>query len=460
MSDIHLDPRFGVGAEANCSDSLCCRFNNPEAAGDSMDNQTEIPAPLYGAYLCDSPYFLTTAAMRAAHPLTGTNCSDSSTKGPGKDSTLGWTIYTGDLVSHDEQNQLSRAYTEYTETSLYSQLQSLVQGPIFPVLGNHDSNPEAQDGPHSLPGPLGQQFSWNYDHVAGLWQNDGFIPADAAQQARAHYGGYSVKNQYGLRIITLNTDFWYRSNIFNNLHAANPDQSGMLHWLIDELQSAEDQEERVWIMGHVLTGWDGSNPTPNPTDLFYQIVDRYSPHVVANCFWGHTHEDEQMIYYTKNGTTRDTSAGLADALTPGWIGPSVTPLTNLNSGFRMYEVDTGSFDVYDAYTFYADVNSFPDINVLQSGPTYKFEYSTRDAYGPAAEWPADAPLNATFWHRVTQALEQQAMAGDLSLTETFNAYQGKMSVKSPRCDTVECALAKVCYIRSGSQALGQLCEKG
>ena len=64
-----------------------------------------------------------------------------------------------------------------------------------------------------------------------------------------------------------------------------------------------------------------------------------------------------MIYYANNGTVRT----LETALTPGWIGPSVTPLTNLNSGFRMYEVDTGSFDIYEAYTWYSDVSSYPDL---------------------------------------------------------------------------------------------------
>lgn len=41
-----------------------------------------------------------------------------------------------------------------------------------------------------------------------------------------------------------------------------------------------------------------------------------------------------MIYYANNGTNRNNSLGNGDALTIGWIGPSVTPLTNLNSGFR------------------------------------------------------------------------------------------------------------------------------
>lgn len=340
-------------------------------------------------------------------------------------------------------------------------LQSLVSGPIFPALGNHDTNPEAQDAPHSLPGELSTQFSWNYNHVSGLWQNDNFIPADAAAQARSHYGGYSVRNQYGLRLITLNTDFWYTSNIFNYLKTSNPDNSGMLSWLIDELQSAEDTGERVWIFGHVLSGWDGSNALPNPTNLFYAIVERYSPHVIANMFWGHTHEDELMIYYANNGSARnDAVNGAKDALALGWIGPSVTPLTNLNSGFRMYEVDTGSFEIYDAYTYYSAVSSFEDLDTTTSGPTFQYEYSTRDVYGPAANWPADAPLNATFWHQVSVGLESQAKAGNLTLTETFNTFQGKSSVKSPECDTLECALAKVCYLRSGSNPLGTECQQG
>ena len=208
---------------------------------------------------------------------------------------------------------------------------SYISGPVFAVLGNHDSNPEAIDGPHSMPGPLGQQFSWNYDHVSSLWQHEGWLSDSEADQSAIHYAAYSVKNQYGLRIITLNTDFWYKSNYLNFINTTDPDVSGTFKFMINELQAAEDAGERVWILGHVLSGWDGSNPLSNPTDLFYQIVDRYSPHVIANVFWGHTHEDQVMIYYANNATVQNSST----ALTSGWIGPSVTPLTNLNSGYRV-----------------------------------------------------------------------------------------------------------------------------
>ena len=437
LSDFHLDPRYAVGAEANCTGGLCCR-TNVHASGLTLP-QIELPAPLYGSFLCDTPYYLGLAALQSIGPLTGTSGN----------STFGWTIYTGDLVSHDSQNQLSRLYTEYAEYSIFEMFKEYIGSPVFPVLGNHDSNPEAIDAPHSEPDGLGQQFSWNYDHVAGLWQNNGWIDAATAQQARTHYAAYSVKNQYGLRIITLNTDFWYRSNYLNYYNMSNPDVSGMQAFLIEELQAAEDAGERVWILGHVLSGWEGSNPLPNPTNLFYQIVDRYSPHVIANIFFGHTHEDEFMIYYANNAS----DISLANALATGWIGPSVTPLTNLNSGFRMYEVDTGSFDIYDAYTWYSDVSSFPDLNTSSTGPTYQLEYSTREAYN--IDWPSDGPLNATYWHAVTEAMEV-----NINLISKFNTFEGKSSVKSPNCTNEACAQAKICYMRSGSAALGAACPQG
>lgn len=51
-------------------------------------------------------------------------------------------------------------------------------------------------------GPL----SRNYDHVASLWEQEGWIPQSAVELARAHYSAYMVKRKDGLRIISLNTD--------------------------------------------------------------------------------------------------------------------------------------------------------------------------------------------------------------------------------------------------------------
>lgn len=204
----------------------------------------------------------------------------------------------------------------------------------------------------------------------------------------------------------------------------------------------------------MLTGWDGTNPLPNPTDLFYQIIDRFSPHVIAGVFFGHTHEDELMIYYANNATTQSA----ATAQTVGWIGPSLTPLTNVNPSFRMYLVDTGDFQIYDAFTYYSAVSAnrvLPDPSSSDTGPVFELEYSTRDTYGPSVSWPDAAPLNATFWHLVSEQV-----ARNTSLASVQNMLQGRMSVKTPNCTSTACAEARACYMRSGSVALGRACPQG
>lgn len=195
MSDFHLDPRYAVNSEANCSSSLCCRSDNFNE--DSEDNPL-LPASSYGSFKCDTPYDLALAALQAVGPLTGTG------RGPEYDS-LAFTLYTGDLQAHDPDQQGSQEYLEYIETSVFEMFKKYLTGPVFVTLGNHDSSPANIDAPHRLPGRLGEQSSWNYEHVAGLWLHEGWISRPSADEARTHYGGYSIKTHYGLRIISLNT---------------------------------------------------------------------------------------------------------------------------------------------------------------------------------------------------------------------------------------------------------------
>lgn len=75
-----------------------------------LDSETLLPASAYGAFKCDTPYDLALAALQAVGALTG---------GTGKDREhLAFTLYTGDLASHDPQDQLSRLYTEYVDTAV------------------------------------------------------------------------------------------------------------------------------------------------------------------------------------------------------------------------------------------------------------------------------------------------------------------------------------------------------
>lgn len=127
--------------------------------------------------------------------LTGTDENDA----------FNMTIFTGDMVSHDPYYELSRDYIEYAETgeSTASQIKYAMMtyqnilalynlwkqtlnpsSPLYAAIGNHDSYQQAFDAPSSLPGKLRKQSSWNYEHLAGLWESEGWIDGEVAQKVK------------------------------------------------------------------------------------------------------------------------------------------------------------------------------------------------------------------------------------------------------------------------------------
>jgi hypothetical protein len=256
-----------------------------------------------------------------------------------------------------------------------------------------------------------------------MWQQLGWVDADTAAYANTHYASYSYVTPEGLKIVSLNTDFWYTANIFNYYNYTNPDPSGMLAFLISELEASEKIGQRVWIIGHVLSGYDGSDPLPNPTALFYSIVNRFSPYTIAAIFWGHTHEDQLILYYDYLSTSLNTTTGLRNTtavdytapINAAWVGPSIVPITNNNAGWRVYQIDSKTFSVVGHQTYIANISE----SHFWSAPVWQFEYDARSTYDPTGKWPTDAPLNATFWHNVTtQMLTNQTIVSTYNLLET------------------------------------------
>ena|SRR6266850_5225196 len=55
------------------------------------------------------------------------------------------------------------------------------------------------------------------------------------------------------------------------------------------------------------------------------------------------------------------------------------------------------------YRWRSDVSAFPGLDGQTTfGPTFVHEYNTRAAYGSNITWGKDDPLNATWWHLVTE----------------------------------------------------------
>lgn len=331
--------------------------------------------------------------------------------------------------------------------------------PVYATLGNHDSFPEAFNTQNALNNGT-NAMSWNYELLSSMWANSSWITSEEQQYASTHYGAYAHTTATGLRIISLNTDFWYTDNIFNYWNITNPDTSGILAWLANELAACEARGQRAWIIGHVLSGYDGSNDIANPTALFYSIVVRFAPTTIAGIFFGHTHEDQLQIFYdylpnstyTANGVTlrNTTMVDYSKPLMVAYIVPSITPLTGLNAGYRLYQVDASTFEVTGSQTYFANVSE--SLSWTDPASEWRFEYDARETYG--GSWPADAPLNATFWHGVTEE-----MLKNHTLVETYNFLETKSSVTTKNCSSEACAKQKVCYLRSGSGTLGRRCGK-
>jgi len=132
-----------------------------------------------------------------------------------------------------------------------------------------------------------------------------------------------------------------------------------------------------------------------------------------------------MIYYdylpsSLNSTTglRNTTAvDFTNPLNVGFIGPSITPLTGNNAGWRVYQVDAKTFSVVGAQTYWANVSA----SNSWTGPEWQFEYDTRALYDPQSKWGAHNPLNATFWHNLTTQ-----MLNNITLVETYNFLETKV----------------------------------
>lgn len=120
ISDYHLDLRYVVGSEANCTGLVCCRvFPYTNVSAPIME-----PASLFGNYLCDTPEPLATSVFRSVPKVTGYDWDDFS-----------FGIFTGDLVSHDIW-ELTKPYVIAEELASYQQFFDGMGGvKLYPTLG-------------------------------------------------------------------------------------------------------------------------------------------------------------------------------------------------------------------------------------------------------------------------------------------------------------------------------------
>jgi sphingomyelin phosphodiesterase len=337
-----------------------------------------------------------------------------------------FTIFTGDVVEGAvwlvNETEVTNDLNDVYNTRMPSYL-NLVYG----VVGNHDAAPVNSFPPADIDTTISSQ--WAYDTLASDWTQ--WIGSTAATTVQ-DYGAYSVKYPDGnLRIISFNTNLYYKENFWLYEKTMETDPSGQLAWLVNELDAAETAGERVWLLGHMPMG--SGDAFHDASNYFNQIVQRYDA-TIAALFYGHTHKDEFEIAYS-NYT--DQSAQTATMMS--YIAPALTP-TSGNPTFRVYSVDPVTFGVLDYTVYIANMSS----STYQSKPTWQKYYSIKEAYGslltPTVTDSA-SELTPAFWHNVTALFESDD-----------SVFQDYISRKSRGWDvtscTGDCKTSEICQLRA------------
>jgi sphingomyelin phosphodiesterase len=253
-SDIHVDQLYLPGASSNCTKPICCR----NYGGNTAPGSNQFPAGPNGNHKCDVPVSLEESMYSAINEI-----APNAT----------FSLFTGDVVDHAVWNT-TEAQNALDITDAYTRMTKL--GLIYGTIGNHEQSPVNEFQPNAL----GTNAKWLYSLIGSLWSK--WLDASAISDEQ-DIGAYStlVPNT-NLRIISLNTNLYYRSNFWLYEKNIEEDPNGQFSWLINELQGAENAKQRVYIIGHMPMGLpdafrDGSN-------LFDQIVNRYSATIAALFF--------------------------------------------------------------------------------------------------------------------------------------------------------------------------------
>lgn len=453
MSDFHNQLRFEVGAEANCSQGLCClpesynselmpssyNFTNvytsicdsknmnlsfyPDAKFSENDtyssgkyadlplyrgwNWAHTPASTFGNYQCDPPEIMLNSSLAHLGAFS-------------QEKNFEFSIFTGDVVDHDVLH-CDYNTTKYAEVRTFGMMKHFLKGmPVFSTLGNHDTYPYGQLAPEKVGNITfnSSVYHWNDELMADLWTSNGWSNSSLKNPFSKHYSGFSVTTGRGLKVISLNSNCYYQKNLYTYIDVENkPDIFGQWDFLIKELVDSESKGQRVWIIAHIPTG--DSDTLPIQSNIFAKIVERFSPYTIANIFFGHTHKDQFKILLDD----RKLPVNMA------WISQAISPLGPANPSYRYYQVEDESFNIINAYNYFTPLNE----TWVNGGaePQWSFEYSPRDVYDPQVQWPKNAALNATFWNRfVLQKLANQA---DVDFNQMYTNYLYRNAPYLPNC---------------------------
>ncbi|XP_046574679.1 sphingomyelin phosphodiesterase A-like [Haliotis rubra] len=333
IADIHLDRLYTEGSPTECRMNICCRR---ELSGTGS-------AGKFGDYNCDVPMRTVEAVLSHIAAL---------------DPQPDFVIYTGDAPPHDTWEE--SWFTQLNaDLHVINTIKSYLPGiPVYPVLGNHESFPQSEYyQPH-------QEYKTLNINTAEWWQQLFDIPADQLRNIQ-YSAYYTALVQPRLRILAINTDYWYSLNFYSLLNHKVPAYREQLKFIDATLRNASEYNEKVIIAGHIPPGdfWVHGHYG----DILTEITNKYADVIVMNVF-SHTHHDEFELITDPNDPSRPSGVV--------FIAPSVTTQARTNPSHRVYQLDRETFHVMDYDQYYINLTKANAEGVA----TLQLSYSARSEY--------------------------------------------------------------------------------
>lgn len=406
LSDIHFDPAYLEGSEADCEEPVCC-IKMPKK-GELVKKK----AGYWGtAAKCDIP--LRTVENLLEH-INRTH-------------KLDFVLLSGDYLHHRDWE-----YTREGHLSAIANLTDLLQLylpqiPIFWALGNHEAVPVNAFGPHFVP----DQFrpTWMYRALlADAHKTDKGLLSVEADEDFVYRGSYAV--DYGnLRLISLNNGYCDNTNMFIYINQTDPD--GSLTWLVNQLWNAEKSGKAVYILSHIPPG--DEECLESWSRNYYRIVVRFEQ-TIKGQFFGHTHYDSFSLFFT-DMNNRGTAP-----LSVLFTAPSVSTFEELNPAYRIYSVNPTDWEILDFDTYFLNLSN---TKTSKESPKWEFLYSAKDEYNLK-------DLSATEWNELIKRIER-----DPEITRKFNKnYVRRDDVFCGK----KCLEKRICSIRASHHNQKELCK--
>lgn len=408
LTDFHMDAEYKVGSNADCGEPLCCRV------GDGPPAPGKQGAGKYGDYRsCDTAPITVNSLFKHLNSIQD---------------EFDYVIFTGDIPPHNVWNQSRQDQTTAMDVFTQYAKKYLPKKIVFNTLGNHESAPVDSFPPPFITGNNSED--WLYNRAAKNWLN--WLPAETESTIKKA-GFYVTRPFLGLRIISLNMNMCNNGNWWLYINATDP--ADMLQWFISELQDAEDTGDKVHVIGHI---YPGCSCCLKPWSYnYYKIVNRYENTIVEQ-FFGHTHSMYYQMFYDEETSLRP----LGVAYMPG----SITTYSNLNPGFRIYEIDGqyqgSSWRVLDYTNYFLNLthaNMYDEV-------IWQKEYTAKEAYGMTSLFPKD-------WNELIYKMKT-----DDSLFQIFCRHKAKSAPNDCSTCDANCRKDFLCQLKTGRNGDPDICK--